>query len=112
MGRRHDHVGRARVTPRRSARDARNRLGKIGNLVERLVHGEMPGIENMDFGIRQVTSISRRTGDSERSIVFPPEHERRGLVLAQIFLPSRIVFHIGAVVVEEVALNRGLARPG
>jgi hypothetical protein len=69
----------------------------------------MTRIEDMDFGFRHVAAIGLRFRKLERQIVFAPENEKSRLLLAHPGLPFRVGVHIRAVIVEEVALNVGLA---
>jgi hypothetical protein len=69
----------------------------------------MTCIEDMDFGLWHVAAIGLRFRKLERQIVFAPEDEKPRLFLAHPRLPFRVGVHIRALVVEEVALNVGLA---
>src|SRR5436190_21803780 len=71
---------------------------------------KMTCIQHMDLGIRHVAAIGLRFRKLERQVVFAPQDEKPGLRLTHPSLPLGISFNIGTVVVEEVALNVGLAR--
>ena len=69
----------------------------------------MACIKNMDFGPRRVAAIGLRFRERERRIVLAPEDEQERLLLAHPGLPLGVGGDVRAVVVEEVALNVGLA---
>ncbi len=85
------------------------RKNKTRDLVVLLVQGEMAGVEQMDFGIRQIALERLRAGSDERGIVPPPDHQNRGLVLAQPRLPRRIGRDVCPVVVQQIGLDLALA---
>jgi hypothetical protein len=45
---------------------------KLSHLVRRRVEGEMAGVEDMDFGLKDVAAIRRRLRNVERRIVSAP----------------------------------------
>src|SRR6266568_4307216 len=69
----------------------------------------MTGIEHVDFGRRHVTAIGLRFRKLERQVVFAPEDEQPWTRLTHPGLPLGVGLDVRAVVVEEVALNVGLA---
>src|SRR5438094_6806543 len=69
----------------------------------------MARIEHVDFGFGHVAAIGLRLRKLEGEVVFAPEDEQPRLLLAHPGLPLGVGVDVGAVVVEEVALNLGLA---
>src|SRR5437016_12843463 len=69
----------------------------------------MTGIEHVDFGRRHVAAIGYRFRRLERPVVLAPEDEQLWLRLAHPGLPLGVGLDVRAIVVEEVALNVGLA---
>src|ERR1700704_4225139 len=69
----------------------------------------MTCIEDMDFGLRHVAAIILRFRKLEGQVVFAPKDEKPRLLLAHPCLPLGVGVDVRAVVVEEVALNVGLA---
>jgi hypothetical protein len=82
---------------------------KTRDLIILLVQGEMAGVKQLDFAIRQIALERLCTGSDERGIVPPPDHQSRWLVLAQPRLPRRIGRDICPVVVEQIGLDLALA---
>ena len=82
---------------------------ELGNLIRRGIEREMTRIEDVDFGLRHVAAIGLRFRKLERQVVFVPEDEQPRLLLAHPSLPLGVGVDVRAVVVEEVALNVGLA---
>ena len=78
---------------------------RIGGLFEH----EMTAVEQLHRRVRIVALERVRAGRREERIVLAPHHEHRRLVRAQILLPLREPLRIGAVVVEELELNRVVA---
>ena len=68
----------------------------------------MSGIKKVDLGIRQITLECLPTGCDEGWVIFPPNDERRRLVLTQPRLPRWIRVHIRFVVVEKFRLDLAL----
>src|SRR5207244_4939594 len=62
-----------------------------------------------EFTLRNVAAMGLRFRKLETQAVFPPEDEKPRLLLAQPSLPRGVGVDVRAVVVEEVALNVGLA---
>src|SRR5258706_13689830 len=81
-----------------------------GDLVCRRVEREMTSIEDMHKSIPHVPPVRLRLRPVERQIVLAPDHKESWLRLAHPRLPLGIGLDICAVVVEEIALNVGLAR--
>jgi len=69
----------------------------------------MAGIEQVDFGIRQIALERLRTRRDGRGIVSPPDDQNGRLVLAQPRLPRLIRRDIGPVVVQQSGLDLTLA---
>src|SRR3989441_13271901 len=82
---------------------------ELRNLIRCGIEREMTRIEYVDFGLRQVAAIGLRFRKLERQVVFAPEDEKSRLLLAHPSLPLGVGVDVRAVVVEEVALNVGLA---
>src|SRR5258708_5519780 len=70
----------------------------------------MAGFENVDLSGWHIFAIPLRFAKVEREVILTPDHEQAGLLLAHPRLPFRISIDIGPIVVEQVALNVGLAR--
>ena len=85
------------------------RKNETRDFVVLLVQGEMAGVEQVDFAIRQIALERLRTGSDERGIVPPPDHQSRWLVLAQPRLPRRIRSDVCPVVVQQIGLDLALA---
>src|SRR5215470_15690455 len=85
-------------------------IDKLRNLIRCRIEREMPRVEDVDFGVRNVATIGLRFRKVERRIVFSPDDEKPGLVLAHPRLPFRVVVHVGSIVVEQVSLNVRLPR--
>src|SRR5438445_8749950 len=81
-----------------------------GDLVCRRIEREMTSIEDMHKSIPHVPPVRLRLRPVEGQIVLSPDHEESWLRLAHPRLPLGIGLDICAVVVEEIALNVGLAR--
>ncbi len=69
----------------------------------------MTGVENVNFSVRNVPAIGFWFRKVERKVILAPDHQQARLLLAQPCLPLRVGLHIGSIVVEQVALNVGLA---
>src|SRR5207302_6572407 len=82
---------------------------ELRNLIRCGIEREMARIEDVDFGPRHVAAIGLRFRKLEGQVVLAPEDEQPRLPLAHPSLPLGVGVDIGAVVVEEVALNVGLA---
>src|SRR6476646_2878334 len=82
---------------------------QCGHLVGCGIEREMARIENVDFCLGYIFSVAFWFTGIERKIVLAPDHQQTRLLLAHPRLPFRISFHICSVVIEQVALNIGLA---
>jgi hypothetical protein len=78
---------------------------QLSYLVWSLVHREMTGVEQVDFGTRDVALVGCSTRLFERGVVAAPHDDARRLAFAQPRLPKRVGGHVGAIVVEQVALD-------
>src|ERR1700689_193716 len=70
----------------------------------------MTAVDNVGFAVGDILAGTLRLAGIERKFIFTPDHQQARLLLAHPCLPFRIGVHIGAIVVEEVALN--LSLPG
>src|SRR3984893_1072871 len=82
---------------------------KLRNLIRCSIEREMARIEDVDLGLRYVLAVAFRLPKVEREIVLTPNHQQPRLLLAHPCLPLGIGVDVRGVVVEEVALNVGLA---
>src|SRR3989442_1722447 len=82
---------------------------ELRNLIRCGIEREMTRIEDVECGSRHVAAIGLRFRKVERRVVFAPEDEKPRLLLAHPSLPRGVGVHVPSVVVEEVALNVGLA---
>src|SRR5690242_18408824 len=69
----------------------------------------MTTIDNVDFSIGHISPVRFRLRRVKRRLVLAPNHQHARPLFAHPSLPPWIVFDVGAVVVEEVALNLDLA---
>src|SRR5437764_10833779 len=69
----------------------------------------MTGVEHVNLSVRYVPAIGLRLREVEREVILPPDHQQARLLLAHPGLPLRVGVYIGSIVVEQVALNVGLA---
>ena len=83
---------------------------ELRDLIRRRIQCEVARIEDVDFGLRHVAAIGLRFRKLERQIVFAPNDEKPRLLVSHPSLPLRVSVDVRAVVVEEIALNVGLAR--
>ena len=83
---------------------------ELRDLIRRRIQCEVARIEDVDFGLRHVAAIGLRFRKLERQIVFAPNDEKPRLFVSHQNLPLRLSVGVRAVVVEEIALNVGLAR--
>src|ERR1700722_17783433 len=79
------------------------------DFVRRRIQCKVTGVENVDLRGRYVAAIGLRLRGFERRVVFAPKHEKPWQVTGHPRLPLGIRLNIRAVVVEQVALNVGLA---
>jgi len=84
-------------------------LDEQRNLIRCGIEREMTRIEDVEFSLRHVAAMGFRFRKLETQAVFPPEDEKPRLLLAHPSLPLGVGVDVRAVVVEEVALNVGLA---
>src|ERR1700682_327207 len=70
----------------------------------------MTGVENVNFGLRHVLAVAFRLPKVEREVILTPDYQEARLLLAHPSLPLGVGVDVRAVVVEEIALNVGLAR--
>ncbi len=70
---------------------------ELSNLIGLRIEREMTGVENVDFGLRDVAAIRFRLRRIERRVVFAPEDEKPRLPLAQPCLPFRIGVDVGSI---------------
>jgi hypothetical protein len=73
---------------------------QVRNLVRLFVQCEVPSVEQVDFRSRKIPREGFRTRRDEGWVVLAPDHEGRGLMVAQPVLPFRIRRDVGAVIVE------------
>lgn len=71
---------------------------------------EMAGVEQVQFGIRQVPQVGTCAGGGKDFVVLAPYQQCRGLVLAEELVETRIEIDVGAVVVEKIELYFGISR--
>ena len=70
----------------------------------------MTGVEKVNLSVRHIVAIGVRLREIEREVLLAPHHQQERLLLAHPCLPLGVILHVRAVVVEEIALNVGLAR--
>jgi hypothetical protein len=66
---------------------------------------EMPGVEEMQLGVRQVSKIGRRAVGRKNLVVLAPDDQRRRLALAKECLKLRIERDVRSIIEEEVELD-------
>ena len=93
-----------------SARCIEKVTDQCGDLIRGRVQREVASVKDVDFGLRHIPAIGFRLRDIERGIMLAPYYQQARLPVTHPILPFGVGFHIGAVVVEHVALNVGLAR--
>jgi len=69
----------------------------------------VPGIEQVKLDGLQVALVGMRAIGGKDGVVPAPDHERRWLVGAEVRLPRWIQGRVGAVVVEQLQLDRLVA---
>jgi hypothetical protein len=84
-------------------------LDQCGDFVCGGVQGEVAAIDDVDFGFGDITAVGLWLGGVERRLIPTPDHQQVRLLLAHPCLPFRVGIDVGAVVVEEIALNLSLA---
>ena len=70
----------------------------------------MTGVEDMNFGVRQISAIRLWFRGIKRKIVLAPKHQKPRLMFSHPCLPFRVRLHTGPVVVEQLGLNVDLSR--
>jgi len=73
----------------------------IGGCVQR----EVPRIKDVNLSLWNVAAVRLWLSQIKRQIVFSPHHQQARLGPLHPGLPPRIGIHIGAVVVEQIALD-------
>src|SRR5580692_11058043 len=68
----------------------------------------MAAIDDVNFGGGDVAAIGFGLGRIEGQFVLAPDNEEARLFLAHPCWPFGVGVDVGAIVVEDVALNRGL----
>jgi hypothetical protein len=63
---------------------------------------EMAGVEQMEFGVRQVGQVRASSVSDEVLVMSAPGDQRRGLLFAQVGLPRGVERDVVPVVVEQV----------
>src|SRR5690242_9584281 len=86
-------------------------LDSRGNLFTMRFQGEMSRIKQMRFNPRQIPFIWNRAFRRKDKVILSPDNQGWGLIFAEKFLKLGIEGNIGAVVVQHVQLNVGIARP-
>src|ERR1700674_287714 len=81
----------------------------LRNLIRCGIEREMTRIEDVDLGLRHVAAIGLGLRELERLVVLAPQDEKPRLLFAHPGLPPGVGVDVRAVVVEEVALDVGLA---
>ena len=74
---------------------------QVCNLVSLFVQCEVPSVEQVDFRIGKIAPEGFRSRRDEGGVVLAPDHEGRGLAVAEPGLPFWVGRNIGAVVVEQ-----------
>src|SRR6185369_2568876 len=77
----------------------------FGDLVERILDGEVAGSQPVHLGLRQIPQVRFASFASEEDVLLAPENDRLGLSLPQERLPFGIQLDVGAVVVKQVELH-------
>src|SRR5688572_27693266 len=71
---------------------------------------EMSGVEQMQFGPREILEVRTCAVRREDHVVLAPDDQRRRLTLAEELLELRVQAQVRAVVVEQVELDLDIAR--
>ena len=82
--------------------EAAHVLGDGGAVV---FEGEVAGVEEVKLGVGQVAQVGVGAFGGENGIVFAPDDEGGGLVLAEVLLPGGVEGGIASVVVEQGELD-------
>src|SRR5713101_4585624 len=83
---------------------------KRRNFIRFGIKSEVSCVENVNLSVRHIPAIGFGLRELEREVVLPPDHQQPRMFLSHPRLPLRVGIDVCAVVVEEVALNFGLAR--
>ena len=65
----------------------------------------MPGLGQVNLRLRHIATIGGRLTDLEGQVEFAPQHQQPRLGLPEPCLPGGIGGDVGAVVVEQIALD-------
>ena len=76
-----------------------------------VLQSEMAGVDEVKLDLGKVALIGIRAIGGEYLVVLAPDDQRGRPVLAEIGLDRRIERQVGAIVVEEIHLDFGVARP-
>ena len=76
-----------------------------GDLSTMGFQGEVTGVEEVDFGGREISPVGLGADGKEERIVSSPNGEERRRLVAEIGLERRIEVHIGAVVEKQIELD-------
>ena len=71
----------------------------------------MAAIDDVHFGVGHIAFVRVGLRRIERQLVLAPNDQQARLILLHPRLPLRIIFDVGAVVVEKIDLNVALSRP-
>ena len=71
----------------------------------------MAGIEDVDLRPGQIALIGGRLGNQERGVILSPNDQCGWPVQPQPGAPRRIAGDVGAVILEQIDLDVGFARP-
>ena len=81
-----------------------------GNFLAVRLKGEMPRIEKMRLDVGKIPIVWSRTLGRKDVIVFPPDNQRRRLILTEEFLKLRVERNVASVVIKHVELNVAVPR--
>src|SRR5712671_6245572 len=98
-------------TCRSTERASQKISNQLCDLVRLLVERKVPAIENVGLRPRHIALISGRLGNQERGVVPAPNNQRGRLIQPQPGAPRGIAGDVGAVIVEQIGLDVGFARP-
>src|SRR5690625_5590955 len=76
----------------------------LGNGVRMGFEGEMPGIQKLHLGFRQVTLISLGTRRQKERIMLAPDNQASRLICSKILLERRIKLNVGQIITKQVKL--------
>src|ERR1700736_27532 len=88
---------------------------KRRNFIRFGIKSEVSCVENVNLSVRYIPAIGLRLREFERKVILAPNHQQPRLPFAHPRLPLGVGVDVGAVVIEEVALNihlAGLAKKG